>query len=96
MHNSKIILNAVSGSKDFYVNGDGQFNGNLIASSINSNGAIQGGSLLTTEIDTGSDANLVIQRNNDTMIELQSNKTILKNQLNVKTFFIVTILKMKI
>ena len=59
---SKIILNAVSSTKDFYVNGDGQFNGNMIASSINSNGYIQGGSLLTTEIDTGSNANLDIQK----------------------------------
>ena len=84
---SKIILNALSSTKDFYVNGDSQFNGNLIASSINSNGYIQGGSLLTTEIDTNGNNNLDIQRNNVSMIELQDGKTVFKTGTECQDIF---------
>ena len=84
---SKIILNAVSSTKDFYVNGDSQINGNLIASSINSNGFVQGASVLTTEIDTGSNTNLDIQRNNVSMIELQDGKTIFKTATECQDIF---------
>ena len=73
---SKIILNAVSSDKDFYVNGDSQINGNMTVLSLNSSNAIQGSSVLTTEIDTGTNANLDIQRNNVSMIELQDGLTI--------------------
>ena len=77
---SKIISNAISSDKDCFVNGDGEMNGNLLASSIDSNGYIQGGSLLTTEIDTGSNANLDIQRNYAGMIELEYGMTVFKTK----------------
>ena len=35
---SKIILNAVSSDKDFYVNGDSQINGNHLVASLDSSG----------------------------------------------------------
>lgn len=39
---SKIILNAVSSDKDFYVNGDAQVGGNHLVASIDSSAYIEG------------------------------------------------------
>ena len=84
---SKIILNAVSSTKDFYVNGDAEIGGNMTVLSLNSSNAIQGGSVLTTEIDTGSNANLDIQRNNVSMIELEDGKTVFKTATECRDIF---------
>ena len=42
---SKIILNAVSSDKDFYVNGDSEINGNHLVSSLDSTGYIKGSNI---------------------------------------------------
>ena len=84
---SKIILNALASDKDFYVNGDGEIGGNMTVLSLDSSGYIQGSSVLTTEIDTGSNANLDIQRNNVSMIELEDGKTIFKTATECRDIF---------
>ena len=120
----KIILNGVASSKDFYVNGDGEINGNHLVASLDSSGYIKGsniqsntfnalnlndirfqsnsdtyiqydvsetkivaskliqcgGNLKTQEIDTIAPLDLVIKRNNVSMIELQDNLTVLKTK----------------
>ena len=42
---SKIILNGVASSKDFYVNGDGEINGNHLVASLDSSGYIKGSNI---------------------------------------------------
>ena len=42
---SKIILNAVSSDKSFYVNGDSEINGNHLVSSLDSTGYIKGSNI---------------------------------------------------
>jgi hypothetical protein len=42
---SKIIINAVSSSKDFYVNGDAQVLGNHLVASLDSTGYIKGSNI---------------------------------------------------
>ena len=42
---SKIILNAVSSDKDFYVNGDSQIQGNHLVASLDSSGYIKGSNI---------------------------------------------------
>ena len=42
---SKIILDAVSSDKDFYVNGDSQINGNHLVASLDSTGYIKGSNI---------------------------------------------------
>ena len=42
---SKIILNAVSSDKDFYVNGDAQVGGNHLVASLDSSGYIKGSNI---------------------------------------------------
>ena len=121
---SKIILNGVASSKDFYVNGDSEISGNLLVASLDSSGYIKGsniqsntfnalntndilfqsnsdtyiqydvseskivaskiiqcsGNLKTQEIDTIAPLDLIIRRNNVSMIELQDNLTVLKTK----------------
>ena len=48
---SKIILNAVASSKDLYVNGDSEVNGNFLATSIDSTNYIKGSSLISNTIN---------------------------------------------
>ena len=62
---SKIILNSVgSNGKDFYVNGDSEVNGNFLASSINSNGFIQGSSITSNTINATNTNDIFFQSNN--------------------------------
>ena len=121
---SKIILNGVASSKDFYVNGDSEINGNHLVASLDSSGYIKGsniqsntfnalntndilfqsnsdtyieydvsetkivaskviqcgGNLTTQEIDTIAPLDLIIRRNNVSMVELQDNLTVLKTK----------------
>ena len=127
---SKIILNGVASSKDFYVNGDSEISGNLLVASLDSSGYIKGsniqsntfnalntndilfqsnsdtyiqydvseskivaskiiqpgGNLKTQEIDTIAPLDLIIRRNNVSMIELQDNLTVLKTKTKTQWF----------
>ena len=42
---SKIVLNAVSSDKDFFVNGDAQVGGNHLVASLDSSGYIKGSNI---------------------------------------------------
>ena len=129
---SKIIINAVSSSKDFYVNGDAQVLGNHLVASLDSSGYIKGsniqsntfnalntndilfqsnsdtyiqydvsetkivasyliqcgGNLKTQEIDTIAPLDLIIKRNNVSMIELQKNLTVLNTKTQCENFIV--------
>ena len=129
---SKIIINAVSSSKDFYVNGDAQVLGNHLVASLDSSGYIKGsniqsntfnalntndilfqsnndtyiqydvsetkivaskliqcgGNLKTQEIDTIAPLDLIIKRNNVSMIELQDNLTVLNTKTQCENFIV--------
>ena len=60
---SKIILNAVSSDKDFYVNGDSQINGNMTVSSLDSSGYVKGSSLITNTLNTNNTNDIVFNSN---------------------------------
>ena len=129
---SKIILNGVASSRDFYVNGDAEINGNHLVASLDSSGYIKGsniqsntfnalntndilfqsnndtylqydvsaskivaskliqcgGNLKTQEIDTIAPLDLVIKRNNVSMIELQDNLTVLNTKTQCENFIV--------
>ena len=129
---SKIILNGVASSKDFYVNGDGEINGNHLVASLDSSGYIKGsniqsntfnalntndilfqsnsdtyiqydvseskivaskiiqsgGYVKTQEIDTIAPLDLIIRRNNVSMIELQDNLTVLNTKTQCENFIV--------
>ena len=129
---SKIIINVVSSSKDFYVNGDAQVLGNHLVASLDSSGYIKGsniqsntfnalntndilfqsnndtyiqydvskakivaskliqcgGNLETQEIDTIAPLDLIIKRNNVSMIELQDNLTVLNTKTQCENFIV--------
>ena len=129
---SKIILNAVSSDKSFYVNGDAQVLGNHLVASLDSSGYIKGsniqsntfnalnlndiffqsnndtylhydvsatkivaskliqcgGNLKTQEIDTIAPLDLIIKRNDVSMIELQDNLTVLNTKTQCENFIV--------
>ena len=129
---SKIILNAVSSDKSFYVNGDAQVLGNHLVTSLDSSGYIKGsniqsntfnalnlndiffqsnndtylhydvsatkivaskliqcgGNLKTQEIDTIAPLDLIIKRNDVSMIELQDNLTVLNTKTQCENFIV--------
>ena len=66
---SKIILNAVSSTKDFYVNGDSQVLGNLTVSSLDSTGYINVQSIQTNTFNALNTNDILFQSNSDTYIE---------------------------
>ena len=55
---SKIILNAVSSDKEFYVNGDGQINGNMTVLSLDSSTHVKGSSLISNTLNTNNTNNI--------------------------------------
>ena len=129
---SKIVLNAVSSDKDFYVNGDAQVGGNHLVASLDSSGYIKGsniqsntfnalnlndilfqsnsdtyiqydvsaskiiaskliqcgGNLTTQEINTIAPLDLIIKRNDVSMIELQDNLTVLNTKTQCENFIV--------
>ena len=133
---SKIVSNAVSSDKDFYVNGDAQVGGNHLVASLDSSGYIKGsniqsntfnalnlalnlndilfqsnsdtyiqydvsaskivaskiiqcgGNLTTQEINTIAPLDLVIKRNDVSMIELQDNLTVLNTKTQCENFIV--------
>ena len=60
---SKIILNAVASSKDLYVNGDSEVNGNFLATSIDSTNYIKGSSLISNTINADNTNDIFFQSN---------------------------------
>ena len=67
--NSQLILNAVSSTKSFYVNGDSQVLGNLTVSSLDSTGYINVNSIQTNTYNTLNTNDILFQSNNDTYLQ---------------------------
>ena len=66
---SKVILNAVSSDKDFYVNGDAQVGGNHLVASLDSTGYIKGSNIQSNTFNALNANDIVFQSNSDTYIE---------------------------
>ena len=66
---SKIILNGVASSKDFYVNGDGKINGNYLVASLDSSGYIKGSNIQSNTFNVLNTNNIFFQSNNDTYLQ---------------------------
>ena len=80
---SKIILNAVSSDKDFYVNGDSQVLGNLTVSSLDSTGYINVQSIQTNTFNALNTNDILFQSNGDTYLQydVSTNKIIASKSL---------------
>ena len=66
---SKIILNGVASSKDFYVNGDGEINGNHLVASLDSSGYIKGSNIQSNTFNALNTNDILFQSNSDTYIQ---------------------------
>ena len=66
---SKIILNGVASSKDFYVNGDSEINGNHLVASLDSSGYIKGSYIQSNTFNALNTNDIIFQSNSDTYIE---------------------------
>ena len=66
---SKIILNGVASSKDFYVNGDGEINGNYLVASLDSSGYIKDSNIQSNTFNVLNTNNILFQSNNDTYLQ---------------------------
>ena len=95
--NSKIILNAVSSDKDFYVNGDDQILGNHLVQSLDSSGYIKGSNIQTNTFNTLNTNDILFQSNSATYLQcdVSENKIIASKLIqcgaNLKTQEIDTI-----
>ena len=72
---SKIILNGVASSKDFYVNGDGEVNGNHLVASLDSSGYIKGSNIQSNTFNALNLNDILFQSNNDTYIQYDVSET---------------------
>ena len=72
---SKIILNAVSSDKDFYVNGDAQIGGNHLVASLDSSGYIKGSNIQSNTFNALNTNDILFQSNNDTYIQYDVSET---------------------
>ena len=94
---SKIILNAVSSDKDFYVNGDAQVGGNHLVASLDSSGYIKGSNIQSNTFNALNLNYIFFQSNSDTYIQYDvSESKIIASKLiqcggNLKTQEIDTI-----
>ena len=66
---SKIILNGVASSKDFYVNGDSEVNGNHLVASLDSTGYIKGSNIQSNKFNALNTNDILFKSNNDTYLE---------------------------
>ena len=66
---SKIILNGVASSKNFYVNGDGEINGNHLVASLDSSGYIKGSNIQSNTFNALNTNDILFQSNNDTYLQ---------------------------
>ena len=72
---SKIILNAVSSDKDFYVNGDSEVNGNLLVASLDSSGHIKGSNIQSNTFNALNLNDILFQSNSDTYLQYDVSAT---------------------
>ena len=72
---SKIILNGVASSRDFYVNGDGEVNGNHLVASLDSSGYIKGSNIQSNTFNALNLNDILFQSNNDTYIQYDVSET---------------------
>ena len=72
---SKIILNGVASSRDFYVNGDGEVNGNHLVASLDSSGYIKGSNIQSNTFNAINLNDILFQSNNDTYIQYDVSET---------------------
>ena len=61
---SKIIINALSSTKGFYVNGDSQVLGNHLVASLDSTSYIKGSNVITNTFNTNNTNDIIFQSNN--------------------------------
>ena len=66
---SKIILNAVSSDKDFYVNGDSEINGNHLVASLDSTGYIKSSNIQSNTFNALNANDIVFKSKKDTYIK---------------------------
>ena len=66
---SKIVLNAVSSDREFYVSGDAKINGNLSVASLDSSGYIKGSNIQTNTFNALNVNDIFFQSNCDTYIQ---------------------------
>ena len=72
---SKIILNAVSSDKSFYVNGDAQVLGNHLVASLDSSGYIKGSNIQSNTFNALNLNDIFFQSNNDTYLHYDVSAT---------------------
>ena len=72
---SKIILNGVASSRDFYVNGDGEVNGNHLVASLDSSGYIKGSNIQSNTFNALNTNDILFQSNNDTYLQYDVSAT---------------------
>ena len=72
---SKIILNGVASSRDFYVNGDGEVNGNHLVASLDSSGYIKGSNIQSNTFNALNTNDILVQSNNDTYLQYDVSET---------------------
>ena len=72
---SKIILNGVASSRDFYVNGDGEVNGNHLVASLDSSGYIKGSNIQSNTFNALNLNDILFQSNNDTYLQYDVSAT---------------------
>ena len=83
------MLNAVSSAKDFYVNGDAQVNGNLLATSIDSNSFVQCDNVIVSDdvktdvIDSNGANDLTLKRTTFDICYLNNNSLELNAGINL-------------
>ena len=75
---SKIIVNALSSTKDFYVNGDSQVLGNHLVASLDSTGYIKGTNIISNTINADNLNDIFFQSNgaNYLQLDVSENKLI--------------------
>ena len=72
---SKIILNGVASSRDFYVNGDGEINGNHLVAPLDSSGYIKGSDIQSNTFNALNLNDILFQSNNDTYVQYDVSET---------------------
>ena len=66
---SKIVLNAGSSDKSFYVNGDSQILGNHLVASLDSSGYIKGSNIQSNTFNALNTNDILFQSNSDTYLQ---------------------------